>query len=138
MGVVVPRAPLVKIFRNHHWAELLLKVEIVRCPESQGEGQASRFSCQMPGRARLLGGEWQCAVHGTRALLQALELPGACMEPREGSHLPHLPPRSDNEDSQGDRHALAASDLWSCAIVIYVTLGMFSRLPSVNGSHGTD
>lgn len=25
-------------------------------------------------------------------------------------------------DSQGDRHALAASDLWSCAIVIYVML----------------
>ena len=82
-------------------------------------------------RARPLGGEWQCAVHGTRALLQALELSGACTEPREGPCLlPRCPDRPDNEDSQGDRHALAASDLWSCAIVIYVALGLFSRLLS--------
>lgn len=25
-----------------------------------------------------------------------------------------------SQDSQGDRHVLAASDLWSCGIVIYV------------------
>lgn len=38
-----------------------------------------------------------------------------------------------SQDSQGDRHVLAASDLWSCGIVIYVRVQL-----SLGGNEGVE